>query len=169
MQCPNCNSTLETIDYEGIKIETCPECEGQWLDASELRHIVNAREVRFNEEERLAIAAATKITPVQVEKQDRDLPCPKCGGQTDTLNYGGDTGIMIDKCTGCGGFWLDAGELERIQMVVEGWQDGLPDVLRKHGPRLRQIAAEVEQRSKVKVSRLSFVNAIINGVMNVFD
>ena len=169
MQCPSCSSTLETIDYEGIKIETCPGCEGQWLDASELRHIVNVRERRFDEDQRRAVATAASIDPVQVDHEDRDLRCPKCGGQTDVLNYGGDSGIMIDKCTGCGGIWLDAGELERIQIVVEGWQDGLPETLRKHGPRLRQVSAEVEQRSKVRVSRLGFVNAIINGVVNVFE
>ena len=44
MQCPNCSSTLETINYEGIKIETCPGCEGQWLDSGELERIQMAVE-----------------------------------------------------------------------------------------------------------------------------
>ena len=35
------------------------------------------------------------------------LKCPKCGGTTDAINYGGDTGILIDRCTACQGVWLD--------------------------------------------------------------
>lgn len=167
MQCPTCSTTLTTIDYEGIKIETCPGCEGQWLDAGELGHIARAREVRFDEEERRAIAAACKITPVVLEHHDRDLACPRCGGRTDAINYGGDSGIIIDKCPACVGIWLDAGELEKIQMLVEGWEDGLPEDLRKHGPRLRQIAEEVKERGRVRISRFGFVNAIINGILDI--
>lgn len=167
MQCPSCSTTLTTIDYEGIKIETCPGCEGEWLDAGELGHIARAREVRFDEEERRAIAAACKITPVVLEHHGRDRTCPRCGGRTDAINYGGDTGIIIDKCPACVGIWLDAGELEKIQMLVEGWKDGLPEDLQKHGPRLRQIAEEVKKRGRVRISRFGFVNAIINGILDI--
>ena len=166
MQCPNCKSTLQTIDYEGIQIETCPDCEGEWLDAQELKHIVQVREVRFDKEERQAIAAATTITPINVKREDRDLRCPKCSGTTDALNYGGDTGIVIDKCTTCGGIWLDKGEMERIQQVVEGWKDGLPEMLAKHGPRLRQVATEIDERTRFQGSRFGFINAIINGIID---
>lgn len=167
MKCPNCGETLREIDYEGIRIETCSSCGGEWLDSGELGHVVAAREVRFDEGERRAVAAAVKITPVNLQDADRDLTCPKCGGQTDALNYGGDTGIVIDKCTGCRGIWLDGAEIEKIQMVIEGWEDGLPDDLKKHGPRLRQVAAEVEEKTKFKASRFGFINAIINGIVDV--
>lgn len=165
MYCPNCKSLLAAIEYEGITIETCSSCGGEWLDAAELGHIVKAREVRFDEDERRAIAAATKITPVNVKREDRDLACPKCNGQTDAINYGGDTGIVIDKCTSCDGIWLDQGELEKIQMLVEGWDDGLPDDMAKYGPRLRQIESKVDQAAKFKGSRFRFINSMINGVL----
>ena len=38
---------------------------------------------------------------------DDDLICPKCSGQTDPVNYGGDSGIIIERCTDCHGVWLD--------------------------------------------------------------
>lgn len=167
MNCPNCQEPLTPMTYEGITIESCPGCEGEWLDPGELKHVVTTRDVLFDEEERRAIAAAARITPIEVDREDRDLVCPKCGGQTDAINYGGDSGIVIDKCTTCGGIWLDAGELEKVQMLVEGWQDKLPDDLKKHGPRLRQVADEVHQRGKVRISRFAFVNAIINGILDV--
>ncbi len=167
MRCPSCSERLEEIDYEGIRIETCPKCGGEWLDATELGHVVAAREVRFDENERRAVAAAVKITPVNIQDADRDLKCPKCAGRTDALNYGGDTGIVIDKCTCCAGIWLDGDELEKIQMVVEGWDDGLPDDLKEYGPRLRRVAEETEEKTRFKASRFGFINAIINGILDV--
>ena len=167
MQCPQCDTRLETIEYEGIKVETCPGCEGEWLDDGELKHVVKTREVLFSEEERRAIASTTKITGVKVEDVDRDLRCPNCGGQTDAINYGGDTGIIIDRCTGCRGIWLDRSELEKIQKLVEGWDDGLEDDLKQYGPRLREVAAVLDRQDDVKVSRFGFVNSIMNGVLDV--
>jgi len=166
MKCPRCSAALSSVDYEGIRIETCPSCEGEWLDATELGHIVKARGQRFSEEERRAVAAAVKITGVKIEDHDHDLTCPKCGGTTDAVNYGGDTGIIIDKCTSCRGIWLDAGEIEKIQSLVEGWEDGLPDLLKQYGPRLRQIEADVHERTRFKASRFRFVNAVINGILD---
>jgi Zn-finger nucleic acid-binding protein len=167
MQCPSCQGSLRPIGYEGIQIETCQSCRGEWLDGEELGHVVRAREVRFDEQERRAIAAATKITGVKLEDLDRDLPCPKCDGRTDAINYGGDTGIVIDRCPGCHGIWLDGGELERIQALVEGWEDNLPSDLAEYGPRLRQIAREVDERDDVRVSMFGFVNTIINGILDI--
>jgi uncharacterized protein len=36
MQCPKCGMELIEINYKGIKIDECSECEGIWLDAGEL-------------------------------------------------------------------------------------------------------------------------------------
>ena len=166
MRCPTCDASLTTIEYEGIHLDACPEGCGEWLDASELRHVVQVREKRFNEEERCAVAAAAKITPMPLAEHDRDLTCPKCGAPTTPVNYGGDTGIVIDRCGGCRGIWLDAGELDNIQMVVEGWQDHLPADLKKHGARLRQIDDEVDRRTRFAGSRVGFVNSLINGIID---
>lgn len=167
MQCPSCKSSLRTIQYEGIQIETCDACHGEWLDADELKHIVQVRQTRFDEQERRAVAAAVKITGVDVEQADRDLVCPKCRERTNAVNYGGDTGIVIDKCPGCGGIWLDGGEMEKIQKIVEGWKDGLPEDLKRYGARLRQVADEVKERGEVKISSFGFINSIINGILDI--
>lgn len=36
MKCPKCGMELIEIDYKGIKVDKCSECEGVWLDAGEL-------------------------------------------------------------------------------------------------------------------------------------
>ena len=171
MNCPNCQNPLQTTNYEGIAIETCRKCNGEWLDEAELGKIVKLREVKFGPEERRAIAESTTITGVVVSDVDRDLKCPKCNGTTDAVNYAGDTGIVIDRCTSCHGVWLDAGELEKIQMVVEGWEDALPEDLEKYGPMLRDIAAKTDEEDEdVTVSRIPgirhLVNALVHGILD---
>jgi len=39
MKCPKCGMELIEIDYKGIKVDKCSECEGVWLDAGELEVI----------------------------------------------------------------------------------------------------------------------------------
>jgi len=41
MRCPKCGMQLVEIDYKGIKIDKCTECNGVWLDHGELEAIVN--------------------------------------------------------------------------------------------------------------------------------
>jgi len=36
MRCPKCGMELIEINYKGILIDKCSECEGIWLDAGEL-------------------------------------------------------------------------------------------------------------------------------------
>lgn len=44
-------------------------------------------------------------------KQVASMRCPKCGAPLKERSF---QKIAIDQCTGCGGIWLDAGELEQI-------------------------------------------------------
>ena len=171
MRCPGCESTLSTVQYEGIAVEICGTCSGCWLDADELGCIVRIREQRFSPEQLSSIDTAAKIPGIPVKDIERDIVCPSCGTPTGPLNYGGDTGIVIDRCPKCHGIWLDVGELESIQMLVESWKDSLPDDLRTYGPVLDRVDNELRTGNRVAVSSLplvaGFINAIINGVLNV--
>jgi uncharacterized protein len=52
------------------------------------------------------------------------MNCPKCGMKLIEVNY---KNIEVDKCSGCNGIWLDAGELEAVaklnQGVLNNWFD----------------------------------------------
>ncbi len=169
MQCPVCRETLRTIEYEGIEIETCDECEGEWLDHGELPKILQRREVQFDEEERRALVNATKIKGVPLKDVDRDLPCPKCGATTDAINYGGNTGIILDRCTGCKGIWFDGGELEKVQMLIEGWEETIGQDVKKHAPDLRRIERKVatsELRGRRRGFYAGFLSLISGGILD---
>ncbi len=39
MRCPKCGMELIAVDYKGIEVDKCSECEGIWLDAGELEAV----------------------------------------------------------------------------------------------------------------------------------
>jgi uncharacterized protein len=39
MRCPKCGMSLAEIDYKGLSIDKCTDCDGIWLDAGELEEI----------------------------------------------------------------------------------------------------------------------------------
>jgi hypothetical protein len=169
MQCPNCNSTLKQIDYEGILIETCESCEGEFLDDQELRNITRARERKYDEQTRHALAKATKIQGVALSKVDRKLTCPKCAGKMNPVNYGGDSGIIIDRCEQCKGIWLDGGELEKIEMLVEGWEDELPNDLKRYGLQLRNAEERTDLEFRGRRRGYNrFADSMIYGIFSGF-
>jgi len=166
LQCPKCHQPLNGVDHEGVHIATCPSCGGDWLDAGELGAIVKARKGRFDQAECLKMAQAAKITGVKLRTLDRHLTCPSCGGTTHPVNYGDDSGIIIDKCGQCGGVWLDKGEIENIEELVEGWHDELPDDMAQFGAKMCQVQSEVNKDLAVPITHIRMIDLMINGVLN---
>ncbi len=51
------------------------------------------------------------------------LTCPKCG--SDMRNYERNQ-VHVDQCTGCGGLFLDRGELEALVAAETAWHQQPP-------------------------------------------
>jgi hypothetical protein len=49
MKCPKCGMELIEIDFRGIKVDKCSECEGVWLDAGELEAVANLEKTGLDE------------------------------------------------------------------------------------------------------------------------
>jgi Zn-finger nucleic acid-binding protein len=43
------------------------------------------------------------------------MDCPKCDAQMETIAF---RGVEIDRCTACGGIWLDAVEPEQLRAMA---------------------------------------------------
>jgi hypothetical protein len=56
------------------------------------------------------------------------MKCPKCGMGLIEIDY---KSTKIDKCSGCGGIWLDAGELETVSQLEKTGLDKLFSVFKK--------------------------------------
>lgn len=39
MRCPKCGLELSEVDYKGIRVDKCFQCDGIWLDSGELQAI----------------------------------------------------------------------------------------------------------------------------------
>jgi uncharacterized protein len=73
-------------------------------------------------QEKLAEAEKRKL------KELHYMKCPKCGMQLVEINY---KSSKIDKCSGCGGVWLDAGELEAVSQLEKPGLDKLFGAFKK--------------------------------------
>ena len=72
-----------------------------------------------------ALGGVMKVCPHCKElefhyKACKNRHCPKCGDIVLMRHYySKKRGVVVDECPSCGGFWLDAGELEQIRSERE--------------------------------------------------
>jgi predicted Zn-ribbon and HTH transcriptional regulator len=43
MKCPKCGMDLATIEFQGIKLDRCPNCNGTWFDAGEVEELMSPK------------------------------------------------------------------------------------------------------------------------------
>ena len=108
MNCPKCSTELTKKYYKGaIEVDSCPACRGMWLDAPELDKL---EDMAFDDD-------AHKGSLVQFGAQTEN-PCPHCGEWLNEFQYRL-YDLRLDYCAGKDhGFWLDAGEDERVMELM---------------------------------------------------
>lgn len=164
MKCPRCGSTLRSTGYEGQTVEVCPGCQGEWLHAGELQTIVEHHDEVFTPEEIESLAAVNREIFTAEEDDHDELNCPACENvQMEHFNYGDTSGIILHKCTECGGIWMDKDQLQKIEEVVDGWKADLSKDSAKYGPVVDKIEGEEQKEldRSVSISRFGFVNAVL--------
>jgi Zn-finger nucleic acid-binding protein len=150
-----------------VSIETCPGCEGEWLDGGELGKIVHTVEEAFSPEEVEALDAVNESVFTLDDSPANQLMCPTCTGvELNRFNYACSSGIALDKCPGCEGIWLDKDEIENVQILVEEWDKKLEEDLETYGPILEKTReqSQAQMDEAVSVSHFGFVNAILRNI-----
>ena len=164
MKCPRCTSTLSTVEYDGAKVEVCPDCKGEWLYAGELQKIVEHHDEIFTPEEIASLDAVNKDI-FTAEKDDHDeLNCPACSNvPMEHFNYGDTSGIVLHKCLECEGIWTDKDQLEKIEEVVDGWKADLNEDTAKYGRILEKVEIQEQKEldNAVSISHFGFVNSVL--------
>jgi len=172
MKCPTCDLICEQESYEGVTIDVCPKCKGVWLDQGEMEQIISKREKQFNTQEVESLNKMCGASNVGKEDESREMACPKCEEKMKTFNYNYSSGIVVDRCPKQCGIWLDADELDKIQIHSEYWQDRLE----ANRDRFTILAGQVEEASRKQVksieeaagpSRFRFVNSMLMGIFNI--
>jgi Zn-finger nucleic acid-binding protein len=108
--------------YEGAPTLHCTFCTGYLLKPGVLERIVARQEVTFGEAEVLKALAWRKAQPERSLREAPGglvIPCPECGHAMSKAFHLMLTRVVIDRCSYDGTVWLDAGELETIQILVE--------------------------------------------------
>lgn len=57
------------------------------------------------------------MAQVRQSSKSRNVLCPKCGNNLAEVKL---KNVRVNRCTGCGGVWLDKGELEKLTQHGEG-------------------------------------------------
>ncbi len=168
MLCPTCSSTLRPIEYEGQDFHSCDSCGGEFIGPGELRAVVSCRHEQFDDALRSEMSRRTPAYGLPAGERDRQLACPGCGEEMRAINYGGDSGVYLDRCESCAGLWLERGELEKAQALMEEWQDKAPEALRGLAGQLREAQRAAVERTEgaFQGSRFGFINAVINRLLD---
>jgi Zn-finger nucleic acid-binding protein len=111
MKCPVCENLLAEKTIESITVDVCAGgCGGIWFDNYELEKVDNATES--------AGAGLLEVERAESFPVDHTVrrTCPKCDDQIMMRHFASvNKDVEVDECPGCGGVWLDAGELGRIR------------------------------------------------------
>jgi Zn-finger nucleic acid-binding protein len=110
MKCPACFNELTEMQTAGVAVDICHGgCGGIWFDAFELQRFEAAAQAAG---EVLRIDRDPHLFVDHARKRD----CPRCDGVKLKRHFSSaQRQVEVDQCPNCAGYWLDAGELEKVR------------------------------------------------------
>lgn len=111
MKCPACLHELTETQVGAVVVDVCQDgCGGIWFDAFELQRVDEAHEPAGEHLVNVRRSARRVVEP------GRKRDCPRCAGiKLKRHFFSPRIRVEVDHCPSCGGYWLDAGELEKIR------------------------------------------------------
>ncbi len=111
MKCPACSRELTETQVGGVVVDVCRGgCGGIWFDLFELQRVDEQHEAAGE-----PLLNIPRNPAVQVDFA-RKRACPRCEGiKLKRHFFSAKRQVEVDHCPNCGGYWLDAGELEKIR------------------------------------------------------
>lgn len=107
MDCPRGHGQLVVEHHAGIEVDRCETCSGRWLDAHEL-----------DELEATAAPEDARRGMIDYAKRPSEMSCPVCGKRMVAFNYRANN-LELDTCPEEHGYWLDAGETDRVRDLIQ--------------------------------------------------
>ncbi len=124
--CPSCKCALRAIDYEGVRIKSCPRCHGHLVARGDTMPILTRRDKRMPAHliERTAEFQRNMMLNPMKHSEGRlfagqFIPCPKCSAPMVQRPFSYQYFLPIDECYACELVWFDPEELEVLQVLVE--------------------------------------------------
>jgi len=119
MKCPACSNQLQQLKVADVTVDICKNgCGGIWFDNFELKKFDEPHEETGEQ-----LLNIPKDPNVKVDLSKR-LKCPKCDNVVMMRHFFSvKKKVTLDECPGCGGIWLDAGELAQIRTLFNTEQE----------------------------------------------
>ncbi|HEY7065908.1 MAG TPA: zf-TFIIB domain-containing protein [Chloroflexota bacterium] len=114
LQCPRDQTPLESAREHGIQIDQCPRCHGAWYEQDELGLL----------EATVAHDEDARRGTIEYAARESTIACPVCHDLLQAFDYRG-WSLELDACKQEHGFWLDAGEAERVRALMRDRVRGL--------------------------------------------
>jgi Zn-finger nucleic acid-binding protein len=148
LPCPHCTTPLDVIEFDTepkVRIERCTTCFGTFFNPGELETLLDAQ-----------TNPLVWLDPVQLNQiaadfqENRDVitynKCPMCAERMSHLNFGGRSGVIIDRC-GTHGLWLKGSELRRL---TEWWRAGGKLIYQQHeAERVKRLYNTMEENRRL--------------------
>jgi len=115
MKCPACPNVLQQMKVADVAVDVCKGgCGGIWFDNFELKKFDEPHESAG--EQLLEVGRDESL----VIDRTKRLKCPKCDDIVMMRHFFSvKKQVEVDECPGCGGIWLDAGELVMMRSLFE--------------------------------------------------
>jgi len=173
LPCPACSTLMPPRQVGGVGLNECLSCHGLWAPGESFDLLVSrAIEARQQASPAELYTLKPRVTGSNPAKQGvKYRNCPECDGYMARRNYRKKSGVIIDTCSEHG-IWLDADELEKIQIHAEYWQDRLE----ANRDRFTLLAGQVEEDSRSQIqaideatgpSRFRFINSALRGIFRL--
>ena len=153
MICPACENNLSQLVAGGVMLDVCNGgCGGIWFDSFELQKIEAAQE-------------ATEDLDIDVPRDPnrsvdyaKRRSCPKCNDVVLMRHYFSKLRqVVVDECPNCGGFWLDAGESDRVR-----------ELMRSRVGDLRRSSSAQQQWNRQREGGFQSGSGIVDKIRNMF-
>lgn len=111
MNCQVCKGKLNNINIENTEIIQCSKCGGFWVKKGDLNRLIKHHygDIEFS-----------SIDHHMHNDTHGILKCIFCEDQamikSNFIEY---SDVILDYCENCGAFWIDKGELDKMQAYIE--------------------------------------------------
>ena len=107
MKCPKCGIDLVKQMHHGIEVDSCTNDHGMWFSAQQLDQLENEK-FKGDEHEKGTLVFSSEPS---------EYKCPKCSTPLRQFDYRL-YDLTLEYCENKDGFWLDAGEDERVLQLM---------------------------------------------------
>ena len=154
MECPACKRQLQEMTAGDVTVDVCKGgCGGIWFDSHELKKFDEP-----HEEAGEVLLDVERDEGLQVDHSQR-RSCPHCHDVVMMRHFFSiKREVELDECPGCGGMWLDAGELGNIRGLY-GSEEERKQAAKEYfdevfGEKLDEMRTETEGRTLNRVANV---------------